>query len=203
MNYADAEEYTAALGQSFGGNYRLVKLAVDLEVPQTLGLSVRDWVETRLGGYVKMAIPERQSAVAELAADGMTQRQIADVLGVANGTVAADVAAQNRADDGDDQEEHDSSAQNRADDPPPPLEESMEKLDRAAEYLDVLDADRAYRERVAEQLRDESTPEMNELRELCRRLLDLIVVIDHLPAHEQSEAADLIQELQKEIARHA
>lgn len=90
MSPDDAEEYTAALGQIVGGGYRQVALGVRLGVPQALGLTTREWVDDRLGGYVRLSIPERQVAVAELVADGMSNRQVADVLGVNEITVRRD-----------------------------------------------------------------------------------------------------------------
>lgn len=90
MTPDDAEEYTAALGQVVGGGYRQVALGVRLGVPTALGITTREWVEDRLGGYVRLAVPERREAVAELVAEGMTQRQVADVLGVTQPTVHRD-----------------------------------------------------------------------------------------------------------------
>src|SRR6516164_1412375 len=66
MNRADADEYTEALGQVVAGGYRLVAHAQRLGVPKALGLSTPEWVEQRLGGYVRMSIPDRRNAVAEL-----------------------------------------------------------------------------------------------------------------------------------------
>ena len=86
----EAEEYTQALGQVVAGGWRQVALAKRLGVPQTLGLGVDDWVETRLGGYVRMSIPERREAVAELTEEGMSTREIGAVLGVGKSTVADD-----------------------------------------------------------------------------------------------------------------
>src|SRR5690606_36743982 len=60
-------------------------------VPQALGLTVREWVETRLGGYVRMSIEERKQAVLELAEEGHSQREIAEVLGVGKTTVDRDL----------------------------------------------------------------------------------------------------------------
>ena len=90
LSAEDAEEYTAALGQVVAGGYRQVALGVRLGVPQALGLTVGDWVEHRLGGYVRLSIPERRAAVAELTADGLTQREVAEVLGVGEATVSRD-----------------------------------------------------------------------------------------------------------------
>lgn len=91
MKQEDAEEYTQALGQVVAGGWRQVALGERLGVPEALGLSTREWVEQRLGGYVRMAIPERKEAVAELAAEGMSQREIAGVLGVDPMTVNRDL----------------------------------------------------------------------------------------------------------------
>jgi predicted transcriptional regulator len=103
VNLDDAEEYTQALGQVVAGGYRQVALGERLGVPSALGLSTREWVEQRLGGYVRMSIPERREAVAELADEGMTQRQIGDVLGVSPATVNEDLKppVQNRTPESD------------------------------------------------------------------------------------------------------
>lgn len=89
MNRDDAEEYTQALGQVVGGGWRQVALGVRLEVPQSLGLTTRQWVD-RLGGYVRLSIDERREAVVELVAEGMTTRQVGEVLGVDHVTVLND-----------------------------------------------------------------------------------------------------------------
>jgi len=68
-------------------------------VPRALGLSTREWVEDRLGGYVRLSIPERHDAVEELSEDGMSNRQIAGVLGVNDRTARRDQAAANAAPD--------------------------------------------------------------------------------------------------------
>jgi len=90
MSDADAEEYTQALGQVVAGGWRQVALGERLGVPDALGLSTRDWVEDRLGGYIRMAIPERRAAVAELTAEGMSNVAVAAVLGVDEGTIRND-----------------------------------------------------------------------------------------------------------------
>lgn len=91
MNAADAEEYTQALGQVAAGAWRQIALGERLGVPSTLGLSTREWVEQRLGGYVRLSIPDRREAVAELAEEGHSQREIAEVLGVSKTTVDRDL----------------------------------------------------------------------------------------------------------------
>ena len=91
MKIEDAEEYTQSLGQIHAGSWRQTALAVRLGVPQALGLSIEDWVQRRLGGYIRLGIPGRREAVAELAAEGMSQRGIAGVLGVDQATVQRDL----------------------------------------------------------------------------------------------------------------
>lgn len=90
MSVADAEEYTQSLAQVGAGWWRQRALGIRLGVHQSLSLSIEDWSE-RLGGYVRMAIPERREAVAELSADGFTQRETAAILGVDAATVNRDL----------------------------------------------------------------------------------------------------------------
>jgi DNA-binding CsgD family transcriptional regulator len=59
-------------------------------IPKALGLDTREWVQNYVGGWVRLPADERVEAVAELTTEGKSQRQIADVLGVAPSTDAAD-----------------------------------------------------------------------------------------------------------------
>lgn len=93
MSREDAEEYTQALGQVVAGGWRQVALGKRLGVPSALGITVEEWVEDRLGGYVRMSIPDRRDAVAELSEEGMSTREIGDVLGVDQSTVVRDAHA--------------------------------------------------------------------------------------------------------------
>lgn len=97
MDADDAEEYTQALGQVVAGGYRQVALGKKLGVPEALGLTTEQWVEDRLGGYVRLSLPERREAVAELGSEDMSGRQIAEVLGVDERTVRRDRTAANAA----------------------------------------------------------------------------------------------------------
>ena len=96
MDAGDAEEYTQSLGQVLSGGWRQVALGQRLGVPEALGLSTQEWVEHRLGGYVRLSIPERREAVKELTApvdaggQGLSTRETAEVLGVGLGTVHRD-----------------------------------------------------------------------------------------------------------------
>jgi phage N-6-adenine-methyltransferase len=94
----DAEEYTQSLGQIVGGSWRQIAWASRLGIPEALGLSTEDWVQQRLGGYVRLSVSERREAVKELTASlddggqGMTQREAAEVMGVSPMTVNRDLA---------------------------------------------------------------------------------------------------------------
>lgn len=94
MNRDQAEEYTQSLGQILNASWRQIKLARELGVPRALGLSVDQWVNQRLGGYVRLPSEERKAAVLEMKAEDpkMTQRAIGEVLGVNAGTVNRDLA---------------------------------------------------------------------------------------------------------------
>lgn len=94
----DAEEYTEALGQVAAGSFRQIALGMKLGVPQALDLSIPEWVNDRLGGYIKLSIPDRRGAVKELTDPngglGLNKSQAAVVLGVDEGTIRNDVRAE-------------------------------------------------------------------------------------------------------------
>lgn len=103
MNPTDAEEYTQALGQVASGAWRQVALGHRLGVPQALGLTTEQWVESRLGGYQRLTITDRREAVVELTSPveeggmGLSGRQTAAVLGVHSSTIDSDRRAGNPA----------------------------------------------------------------------------------------------------------
>lgn len=100
MKPEDAEEYTASLGQIAAGTWRQVAWADRQGIPAALGLTTREWVEDRLGGYVRLSLSDRREAVAELTEQGMTQREVAEVIGIGKTTVHDDLG-QNRPVDAD------------------------------------------------------------------------------------------------------
>jgi len=89
LNEADALEFSESIAAVGQGWWRTIALAIRMGVPETLGLEPREWAE-KYHGYVKMPVLERREAVAELAAEGMTQEEIADTLGVGQATVSRD-----------------------------------------------------------------------------------------------------------------
>lgn len=91
MKPEDAEEYTQSVGQVIAGGWRQIALGQRLGVPQALKLTTEQWVNGRLGGYVKYSVEERKAAVQELAADGRSERDIKGVLGVNRKTVRQDL----------------------------------------------------------------------------------------------------------------
>lgn len=91
LTEGEALEYTEACAQVQAGSWRQIMLAGRIGVPGALGLTTREWVEEKLGGYIRLAIPERKEAALELTAEGMSTREIGDVLGVSHETAAADV----------------------------------------------------------------------------------------------------------------
>jgi transcriptional regulator with XRE-family HTH domain len=78
---AHAEEFTRGLGETVAGSWRLINLARQMGVPQALGLTLEEWVDERLGGYVRLSDAEFHTAVLELRKEGLSQRQIAQVTG--------------------------------------------------------------------------------------------------------------------------
>ena len=92
MQKEDAEEYTLSLGQIVAGSWRQIALAKRLGVPQALGLSIEEWVNDRLGGYVRRSVGERREIVANATAEGHSAHEIAEFIGVSHDTVSRDVA---------------------------------------------------------------------------------------------------------------
>ena len=91
MSPEDAEEFTQSVEMIQRGSWQQIAWAARQGIPAALGMTTRDWVEQRIGGYARLAIPERREAVAELTAEGMTQREVADVLGVSKTTIVDDL----------------------------------------------------------------------------------------------------------------
>jgi hypothetical protein len=86
----DAEEFSQTLEQIGEGWFRQLALGIKLGAPEALGLTRRQWSD-RIGVTVRGAV-ERRGAVTELSAEGLSNRAIADVLGVDDRTVRRDLA---------------------------------------------------------------------------------------------------------------
>lgn len=109
MNANDAAEYSESLGQIGEGWWRQIAWAFRQSIPELLGMTRREWV-LQYHGYLRMPIIDRREAVAELVAQGMSTRQIADALGVGKSTIAEDLDAlgvRNRTTDADETDEVD------------------------------------------------------------------------------------------------
>ena len=68
MNPEDAEEFTQGLGQIVAGARRQMEEGARLGVPQALGLSPGEWVETRLGATSEDSLPARPEQATEITA---------------------------------------------------------------------------------------------------------------------------------------
>jgi hypothetical protein len=68
-------------------------LGFKLGVPEALGLARREWAD-RIGHTLR-SIEQRRGAVAELSAEGFSNRAIADALGVSAMTVGRDLSVTN------------------------------------------------------------------------------------------------------------
>jgi Helix-turn-helix domain len=55
-------------------------------IPALLGMSTREWAE-KYHGYLRMPIDDRRNAISELAEEGMSTREIGDILGINHSTV--------------------------------------------------------------------------------------------------------------------
>jgi hypothetical protein len=96
MTKDEAQEYSASIGQIGEGWWRQIAWAHRQGIPMLLGLTTREWAE-KYCGYLKIAVSERREAIMELAAEGLSNRAIADVIGVAEGTIRNDKNAHNYA----------------------------------------------------------------------------------------------------------
>ena len=150
MKPEDAEEYTQALGQVVAGGWRQIALGQRLGVPKALGLDVDAWVKQRLGGYVRLSVEERQPAVAELKAQGHSNREVAQIVGVDKETVRRDLGGANAPARRKEPQEHEPS--NGASAPP-----DHEPLDVIASLAVSTDA----RERKA---RDDEREQRRQVR---------------------------------------
>ena len=93
----DAEEFSQSLEQIGEGWFRQLALGIKLRAPEALRISRREWSD-RIGLKVRDRA-ERVNIETELSAEGLSNRAIADVWGLTEGTVRNDMAAKIRAPD--------------------------------------------------------------------------------------------------------
>jgi transposase-like protein len=86
----DAEEYSQSLAQIGEGWWRQIAWAFRQEIPETLGMSRQEWLDRYYQHLPQLPIEERREIVAELTEEGMSTRQIAEVVGVSQMTVVRD-----------------------------------------------------------------------------------------------------------------
>lgn len=94
MDATAALEFSESFGMIGAGWWRQIAWASQQGVPEALGMSTRDWVEHYVGGWARLAIEDRREAVRELTSTdggGLSQREVADVLGVDVATVNRDL----------------------------------------------------------------------------------------------------------------
>lgn len=90
--------FTATLGP-FRRRPRWARWAGSRAPKTGIGLSPEEWALRKLNGHPRLSIAERRQVVAALSAEGLSQREIAAVVGASVGTVNADIAVQNRTED--------------------------------------------------------------------------------------------------------
>jgi hypothetical protein len=104
----DAEEFSQSLEQIGEGWLRQLALGIKLGAPEALGLSRREWSD-RIG-LKDRDRAERINIEIELSAEGLSNRAIADVLGVNHVTVANDLRGENSPPADAGQEDNDDGA---------------------------------------------------------------------------------------------
>jgi hypothetical protein len=87
-----AREYSESLGQIGAGWWRQIAWAHRQGIPESLGMTTREWVAAFVGGWVQLPIEDRREAVRELTSgpDALTNVEAAAVLGVSKETVRID-----------------------------------------------------------------------------------------------------------------
>jgi hypothetical protein len=90
MDHDAALDYSQSLAQIGDGWWRQLVWAARQGIPEAMGMTVEEWRQTYYG-HLHLPTMERREAIAELAAEGMTQREVAAVLGVGVGTVNRDL----------------------------------------------------------------------------------------------------------------
>lgn len=115
MNPEAAEKFTQSIERSGEGFFGFIQWAHDNGVPKALGYgSTKEWVNKRVGGYIKIDIEERRGRTKALEADGYTQEQTAEILGVSQSTVSNDINSNKDSDPSSENENATTRAANEA-----------------------------------------------------------------------------------------
>jgi phage N-6-adenine-methyltransferase len=118
MERQNAEEFTDGIGHIGIGMYKQIAWAHKNGVPQALGYNdTRQWVQERIGGYFKYDADTRRGLVEDLRNDGHSNRDIGQILGVAEVTARRDGASNDappEENDNDSNEDESDGASNDA-----------------------------------------------------------------------------------------
>jgi phage N-6-adenine-methyltransferase len=139
----DAEEFSQTLEQIGEGWFRQLALGIKLGAPEALGITRREWSD-RIGLKVR-GRADRINIETELAAEGLSNRAIADVLGVNHQTVNNDLCGENSppvvADqaDGTDESGENSPPVEQEEPPPPTDAEELEETPSTRALLSQSD----------------------------------------------------------------
>ncbi len=91
-----AIEIAEIANQSLANAARHIKWLYENEIPESIGVSLEEFAKLRLSGFqkYKISLPqlERKEAVIALYDLGLSQRQIAPLVGVDHSTVSRDLA---------------------------------------------------------------------------------------------------------------
>jgi DNA polymerase III delta prime subunit len=88
MDREDALELTSTIAKGVDCQFRLIRLAQKFGVLEALKVdTIEEYVQSHLGGYLRYTQQEKISAVAELAAEGLTNVAIGAILGTDEASV--------------------------------------------------------------------------------------------------------------------
>ncbi len=94
----EARRFTDSVAMTAQGTFEIIKWAHDHGIPKALGYkTTQEYVAGELNGYTKLEPNERREKVLMLRDAGLSNREIAGIIGVSDGTVRNDLAAQNCA----------------------------------------------------------------------------------------------------------
>ncbi len=132
MAETSAREYSESLSLITEGWMRQYVWAINQRVPEALGMTRDEWT-AKYHRPPKLTIEERREAVAELEAEGHSQREIARTLGVSEPTIRRDVASFDAPDEEEQPAPAHIPASFDAPEPEPPTEPDEPEPESASE----------------------------------------------------------------------